>query len=275
MTTLTIAIVLTLAVAVVLLVLGFLLGARLGGRLAARPSGPTLDRLRETLAFEREQRLRLTREHFEASQKLSRMERELKSRQSPGETSTATAADGELRAEIDILTERNARLKGELSLRKERIVDLEVELSMLQEDVRAAGAAPDPDPPARISRIDLSGTTVGEILAGLIELEGVRQAVVADNHGLVVEAIGGTVPAELLAAASGHISEMGPRLDDILPLGSITSVSVADEDDLVLEARYFRLYDVRCSLLILREAQHSYPRLALEAVQAIVTSLED
>jgi hypothetical protein len=274
------------SVGVALCVFGIFLGWVYGramhqGRI---PPG-TLERFRAAIDFERGEKERL-----EGELRSSLVARASFEDQQESQASRAAAmgeTDGKGESELAHLKEESANLKarlsaleGDLRKRKERVADLMTELSIAQAEAEEARIQTDQlkqsfqPPSARLDGLH-DGASIKEVLEGVIALEGIRMAIVADDYGLVVETAGLGMPAETLAAISSLMAEIGPRLKDVLPMSDVEMVSLGDDQGLVVETRYFHLLDTRCALSIAREATHPYPNLAQQAIEAITTRVKE
>jgi predicted regulator of Ras-like GTPase activity (Roadblock/LC7/MglB family) len=230
----------------------------------------TLERFREALSFERQERLRLERELYEAKKLTVSLEDRL-SRKMAASGAGEQMDESLLQAEIKDLVESQAKLKTDLAKRKERIADLLAELSVAQTEAeRLKDSTEEP----RLSTL-LGGSSLRDVLDGIVALEGVRMALVADDFGLVVDSVGDGLPPDILAAISTLVAHIGPRVSDILPMGEVATISLGDDKGLVLDTRYFELFGARCALAIARDEAHSYPGLAEQAAQAIVARFGD
>ncbi len=295
-----IALLLIMAVVAALFVFGVFLGFLYGKSTSEQKTDPsTLRRFREALGFERQERVRLETELYEAKQRTvgleDRLHREVAKAKVEAEKFAATALQNDrppypkepeeldkLQTEISELHEGQERLRNDLYKRKERIADLMAELSVAQTEAEEArnqaNQLKDSFAPAHPAAADLSvaeGESIKDVLEGIIVLEGVQMALVADDYGLVVETAGTGMSPETLAAISSLIAEIGPRLRDVLPIGEVASVSLGDEDGLVLDTRYFELLGTRCALAIARNELHPYPGLADQAIKSITSRIRE
>jgi len=279
--------ILAVAVAAALFVLGVFLGYPFGKAALQSPKqGATLARFREALEFERKERIRLERELCESREIAVSLEDRLRQQievtreQADGKRGNPTAQEQErLKAEIADAKAREENVKKDLLKRKQRIADLMAELSVAQteaeqarREVRQLKSSLTAEYPASRS---LKGTSVKEILEGLVALAGVQVALVADDFGLVVEAAGAGLSKEMLAALSSLVAELGPRAKDVLPIGEVATISLADDKGLVIDTRFFELSGARCALSIARDASYPYPGLLDRAAAAIAEKFAD
>lgn len=280
--------VLAVAVAAALFVLGVFLGYPFGkAALSQEKHSATLSRFREALEFERSERLRLERELLESKKVTVNLEDRLR-RQI--EASRKSAADKraeqtqqeleKLKAELADIRAHEQHIKEDLSKRKERIADLMAELSLAQTDAEQAQlevhrlkATLSPAHPASIH--NMRGSSMKDVLEELVKLDGVQVALVADDYGLVVESAGEGLAKDMLAALSSLVSEIGPRVKDVLPIGEVATISLADDRGLAVDTRFFELLDTRCALLIARDVAFTYPGLIERASQTIAEGLSD
>jgi hypothetical protein len=179
------------------------------------------------------------------------------------------------RQEVEDLSSRHDRLRHDLTRRKERIADLMAELSIAQTDAEYARDEVDKikssfETNLPVSNLLPDASSVKDVLAGIAKLEGIKVALVADDHGLVVEAAGDGLSSDILAAISALVTSIGPGIREILPIGEVSNIRIGDDQGLVIETCYFDLFDARCALALAREEDHPYPRLAEKAVESIV-----
>ena len=125
-----------------------------------------------------------------------------------------------------------------------------------------------------ISPMELKGETMGHILDGIAALEGVKVALVADDHGMIVDCAGNGIPPEALAAVSAVIADIGTGIHDVLPMADLDSITIGDKAGLVLETRFFELLDSRCAFAVARDQAHSYPGLTRQATDLILAHFD-
>lgn len=279
---------LALGVALVLALVGFFIGvSHARARLPrALPEAPD-DQLRDALDHERGQNLTLSLERQELRQKIVALEERLRQalirpqKPVPLVPAVQPEPDPATQAQIEELDRRVERLRSELVSRKDRMVDLQAELSVAQVEAEAARAEAEhlksvvPIVPPGAARLELEGQPLTAVLEGIVGLEGVRAALVADDQGLVVDAAGEGLQPDTLAVVSGLVNELSPRVSDLLPIGEIATVALGDEDGIVLEVRYFPLFGARCSLAIIRDDNHPHPEITRNAIEAITHRLAD
>jgi predicted regulator of Ras-like GTPase activity (Roadblock/LC7/MglB family) len=185
-----------------------------------------------------------------------------------------------MKSEIADLTARHNRLHTDLSERKERIADLMAELSVAQSEAEMARSEAETlrasaGTSLLSTRFSFNGSSIKETLNDIVALEGVRMALVADDYGLVVEAVGEGLPSDTVATISNLVERLGPQVREILPMGEVSTVSLGDDQGLVLDTRYFDLFGVRCALAIARHEDFPYPGLAKKAIESIVNSMDE
>jgi len=325
--------VLFIAVAAVLVILGFFIGvihSRSSGR-ASEDRG-TIDRLREALEAERARRKEVAEERHALSQKAIALEDECKqlrleqerdqaaSGRDPEDDAKVEALQDEVaqlrgeaarlrdevaraedraraavdearetiagaqarpsaREEIDRLASECDRLRHELKSRRERMVDLQADLSVAETEAEQARAEAEAlrelraGPALPLERLE--GRSLHEVLESMVGLEGVTVALVADGEGLVVDSAGEVLQPDALAAVSGLVAELSPRVSDLLPIGEISQVALGDVRGKVMEVRYFPLFGESCALAIIRDETHPHPEIAKNAIEAIVSKLAD
>ncbi|MCP4198177.1 MAG: hypothetical protein GY762_13590 [Proteobacteria bacterium] len=276
--------VLVIAVEAALFMLGVFVGRLYGRSSRSRKIIADMrDRFRGALNFERKERLRLERNLQEAKQTMISLEDRVGSHQNVTQKPIVRISKeetGQMKSEIVELTKRHDRMSSDLINRKERIADLMAELSVAQseaekakseaETLRASGGT------SQLStRFSFDGESIKEILDDIVALEGVKMALVADDYGLVVEAVGEGLPSDTVAAISNLVERLGPQVREILPMGEVTSVSLGDDQGLVLDTRYFDLFGVRCALAIARYEDFPYPGLAKKAIESVVSSMDE
>ncbi|MCP4675800.1 MAG: hypothetical protein GY854_09905 [Deltaproteobacteria bacterium] len=277
---------LAMAVVAALFVFGVFLGFLYGKAAPSRKlDGSTLKRFRDALGFERRERTRLERALFEAKQMTVSLEDRLQkeaARAREQEASKEAVPSEEmvkLQEEISTLSSHQERLRSDLFKRKERVADLLAELSVSQTEAEAARKEADKlkesfEPPHPATVLLPGGESIREVLEGMVALDGVQMALVADDYGLVVETAGDGLPSETLAAISALTAEIGPRLRDILPMSEITTVALGDDKGLVLETYYFELLETHCALAVARDEARPRPGLAEQAIQSITARLK-
>ncbi len=281
-----IVIILHIAVALFLFLSGFFLGA-LYKRQEARRALDTgvVTRLKEALELERKQRLSLSRERYQQRQNIVTLEGKLKKYTSeglpPAEAAELQLTDDDLAQgdELEQLATTCDRLRSELTSRKERMVDLQAELSVAQTEVeearveaqhlKAISSIPPPEP----SVVAFKGESLNDILDGIVSIDGIVVALVADDQGLLVDAAGEALRPDALAAVTGLVAELSPRVTELLPIGEIVTVALGDLEGKVMEVRYFELFDARCALAIIRDEGAGHPDISRNAVDAIYSRL--
>jgi predicted regulator of Ras-like GTPase activity (Roadblock/LC7/MglB family) len=325
--------VLFIAVAAVLVILGFFVGVihfRSSGQ--TREDRATIGRLREALEVERSKRKDVAEERRALSQKVVALEDDIRQLRSESERSAggsesagrdgseieelrdevarlrgeserlreecaraeveARAAVDEAREtlagiegrpsardEIDRLANECDRLRNELKSRRERMVDLQADLSVAETEAAQARAEADElrelrsEPAKPMARLE--GQSLHEVLETMVGLEGVTVALVADGEGLVVDSAGEVLQPDALAAVSGLVAELSPRVSDLLPIGEISQVALGDISGKVMEVRYFPLFGESCALAIIRDETHPHPEVAKDAIEVIVSKLAD
>ncbi|MCP4604726.1 MAG: hypothetical protein GY847_30095 [Proteobacteria bacterium] len=278
--------VLVVAVAAALFVFGVFMGF-LHGRSSSNRGIPkgTMDRFREALNFERQERTRLERELYEAKQLTVSLEDRLQQESSNIRNNKEPDAENkkeldQLQIEISELTARQEHLHDDLFKRKERIADLFAELSLAQVEAEEARteverlkASCEPAHPAM--KPLPGGTSIKDVLEGIVVLDGVKTALVADDCGLVVETAGDAPTSETLAAISSMIAELGPRVRDIFPMGELSTVCLEDDQGLIVDTCYFDLLGTRCALAIARDAEHPYSGIARETIHSITSQFKE
>lgn len=325
--------VLFIAVAAVLLILGFFIGVihfRSSGR--AREDRATIGRLRDALEAERSKRKDVAEERHSLSQKVVALEDDLKQLRLENERAAETDDrapydDSEIealrsevarlkdeterlreerakaqvearaavdearetlagiegqpsaRGELDRLAKECDRLRTELKSRRERMVDLQADLSVAETEAAQARAEAEElrelrsEPAKPMARLE--GQSLHEVLETMVGLEGVSVALVADGEGLVVDSAGEVLQPDALAAVSGLVAELSPRVSDLLPIGEISQVALGDVRGKVMEVRYFPLFGESCALAIIRDETHPHPEIAKDAIEVIVSKLAD
>ena len=264
-----------LAVAVILIVGGFFAGFLFKQRAVEEgDDGSAVQKLSQALALERRLRTETSRERYRLRQNVLALEGQVRALNAsplpPAELAETPISEDELQhsAEIAGLAATCEKLRHELKDRKERMADLEAELSVAQAeaaDLRTKGegdAAP-------ASETVFQGETLTAVLDGLVAQEGIHVALVADDQGLVVDAAGEALEPDTLAAVSCVVSDLSPRVTDLLPLGEIAAVALGDTSGRVMEVRYFMLLGSRCALVVIRDETASTTQIVRAAVEAI------
>ena len=270
----------------------------------------TRQHFQNALEFERGERIRLEKDLYEAKQTIAGLKDSLTglkdreemlsaelsemtaNQREPSEAETASKAEpspakapesapsDEHLKELETLRKQYDQLQVDLSLRKARIADLLTEIALAQteaeqarEEVREMKSSVEPQRNTLAAVTE--DATLKEVLLSVVELEGVRMAILSDDYGLVVETAGSEFPAEKLAAVSSLLAQIGGNVEDIFAMGKVRTVSLGDESGFVLDNIYFDLFTLRCALTIVRDADHVYPGLAEETVDAIIARLQE
>lgn len=267
-----------------LLVIGIFAGYFYGVPVQKRQADQSmLERFGKALDFERRQRNRLESELVKARQTLVTLEDELARITAASRMADPIAPsedeDGDnVHEAYEKLRADYEQLRENLTRRKERIVDLQTELSIAQaETERVRQVASDGGGSAGASSMAdglLDGPSVRDILERIVSLEGVHVALVADDFGLVIDSAGDSLPAESIAAISSLIAHLGPRVRDVLPMGQVTSVTLVDDNGLVLETRYFELFGTKCAVAVARDHSSPFTGLTQEAADAIIDRMK-
>jgi hypothetical protein len=283
--------VLIISVEAALFVLGVFVGYLYGRSVQSRSAVMEMrNRFAGALDFERKERLRLERNLFEANQVMISLRDQLSDQQAQLKKASSNKIKMDqatkiemyqakkMKDEITNLTAIHGKLRTDLARRKDRVADLQAELSVAQteiEEARTETAQLENSlaPFSPVSQLSVDGVSLRDILERIVVLDGVRMALVADDYGLVVDAVGTEIQPETLAAISNLMERFGPQLRDILPIGKVAAVSLGDEQGLVLDIRYFDLLGIRCALVIARDEKHPYPGLAKEAVVSIAEKM--
>lgn len=268
-----------LAVAVILTVGGFFAGVLYRQRAAEDGvDASAVQKLSEALVLERRLRTDTSRERYRLRQSIMALEGQIRALNAqplpPAELAETTISDVELRHSVELegLAVTCEKLRGELRDRKERMADLEAELSVAQAeaaDLRTKGA----DAGGAAAAAVFQGETLTAVLDGLVAQDGVHVALVADDQGLVVDAAGDPLEPDTLAAVSCVVSDLSPRVTDLLPLGEIAAVALGDTSGRVMEVRYFMLLGARCALVVIRDETASTTQIVRAAVEAIPARL--
>lgn len=282
----TMMLILGAAVVPVLLLLGFFLGVLyVRGDRGVRSLQSTLTKLKDVLGIERAQRIELSKERYELRENVVALEGKIKDLCSDGSlpparnVETQASDDDPFKsAELKELAATCERMRFELTSRKERMVDLQAELSIAQteamearqeaEAMRSVSSIPPPK-----AKPDFHGESLTEVLDGIVSLDGVSVAMVADDQGLVVDTAGELLEPDTLAAVSGLVSDLSPRVTEMLPIDEIHTVALGDIQGRVMEVRYFELFKARCALVIIRDEAAYNPEMARTAVEVISARL--
>lgn len=264
-----------LAVAIILAVGGFFVGVLYKQHAADDGSEKSsVERLSEALSLERRLRVETSRERYRLRQNVLALEGQIRTLNAkplpPAERAETPLSDEDLApgTELEGLAATCEKLRLELRHRKERMADLEAELSVAQAeaaDLRTKGA----DDGRAASEIAFQGESLTAVLDGIVAQEGVHVALVADDQGLVVDAAGEALEPDTLAAVSCVVSDLSPRVTDLLPLGEIAAVALGDTSGRVMEVRYFMLLGSRCALVVIRDETASTTQIVRAAVEAI------
>ena len=265
----------------------FLLGIFLG-YFYRQPANPSENHkkakahYRKALEFERSEKQRLEQNLHSAKEtivglkdKLARLDKEYREKSEPPQPK-----DDKHEKEMEELKARHSQLQNDLNRRKERIADLQAEIAMAQSETANARSElqqlKQTLEPRRetLGIVEEENATLKDVLAGLTKLDGIRMALIADDYGLVVETSEGEYPSEKLAAVSSLLSHVGTNIDDIFQLGVLQTVTLGDDQGLVLENFFFELFGLRCSLTIARDKDHEYPGLAEKTIEVIIERLD-
>ena len=240
---------------------------------------------KKALKFERSEKSRLEQNLQEARQtivglkdRLARLDRERKKKQQTEQK--PPEKDEHTLKELEDLKARQRQLENDLNRRKERIADLQAEIAMAQSENANAQAEIQKlrsslEPQRMTLAIAKEDASLKDILSEVTALEGIYMAIIADDYGLVVETAGADFPAEKLAAVSSLLSQVGGNVDDIFSLGTLETITLADDKGFVLENFYFQLFDLRCALTLARDKEHTYPGLAEQTIEAIISRLDN
>lgn len=242
---------------------------------------------KNALLFERQERIRLEREQYEMKQAMMSLKDKL------SETPARDAGEDQSRSQEMIdkiarekaeLEARHEQLRRDLSSRKQRIADLMTDIAIAQSEAAEARGEIEKlkstFPPSSVtSKIDLKSfgadASIKEVLASVATLDGIERVLVADDFGLVVETSDKGADAENLAAATSLVSRTATRLKEFLPVGTARKFELVDEEGFVVEITYFELFDLRCSLTIVRKDGLDYAGLAEQTIEAIVARLKE
>ncbi len=279
--------VLVIAVASALFVFGIFMGYLYSSSSSeGQISKETMQRFHGALNFERKERVRLERALVEAKQlsvslenRLQKEALKLHDKETPGDETQEKLS--QLQSEVSELTTHQERLRTDLLKRKERIADLLAELSVVQveaeeaiTEVKRLRSSSFP-PSSPVMEFLTEGSSIKDVLEGIVSLDGIQIALVADDYGLVVETAGDAVSSDTLAAISSLIADIGSRVRDILPMGEIATVSLGDDKGLVIDTHYFELLGTKCALAISRDAAYPYSGLTEQAINSIAARLTE
>jgi hypothetical protein len=277
--------VLVVSVEAALFVLGIFVGYLYGRSVQSREDSADLGkRFRGALEFERRERVRLERNLYQAKEAMFKLKDRVAAQMARAAEGVAVVKGEEVDQMKNDLAEMSAihgKLHSDLVRRKERVADLMADVSVAQAEAleakdeanRLKASLSSGSTSVDLSKVD--GASIKEVLEGIVVLQGVQMALVADDYGLVVEAVGDGMPKETVAAISGLIEHLGPQVKDILPMGDVASISLGDDQGLVLDTRYFDLFGVRCALALVRDEAYPYPGLAKKAIQSVVESMQE
>jgi predicted regulator of Ras-like GTPase activity (Roadblock/LC7/MglB family) len=278
----------SLAVAFILAIGGFFVGVLYKMHAAEDlDEKPSLEKLSAALSLERRLRTEASRERYRLRQNVLALEGQIRTLNAkplpPAELAETPLDDADLLpgapepahnpTELEGLAATCERLRLELRQRKERMADLEAELSVAQAeaaDLRTRSGRQQAAPAAVFK-----GESLTAVLDGIVAQEGVRVALVADDAGLVVDKAGEALEPDALAAVSGVVAELSPRVTDLLPLGEIATVALGDTSGRVMEVRYFMLLGSRCALVVIRDEGASAAEPVRRAVEAIAERLAE
>lgn len=275
---------LILAVVFALFVLGVFLGYFYGNPKSRwLASKKTRKQFREALSFERSERIRLERELYETKRNIIDLKDQL-SKKNDLQNEIAASAERELinkiKEEKKELENNQDKLRTALSLRKERIADLLAEIAVAQSEVEEARKEieqlkSETEPQRQHLKIISKDASLKDILTDVATIKGVQIALVADDFGLVVETSEPGPQSEKLAAVSSLVARESQKIKDLYTMGVIETVTLGDDRGFVLENTYFKLFDLKCALAIVREKSCSYPNLAEQTIEAIISRLKD
>ena len=246
-------------------------------------SKKTRKQYRDALSFERGERIRLERELYETKKESVNLKDQLK-KNSSEQTKKALAENEkkikEIESEKERLEQSQDRLRSDLFRRKERIADLLTEIAIAQSDVAQAHTEIEElkrsmEPQRQNLKFASEDASLKEVLKGVTAIDGVHLALIADDFGLVVETSHPGPPSEKLAAVTSLIAREGEKIKDIYEIGNIETFALGDDRGFFVDNTYFHLFDLRCSLSIVRDKTKSYPDLAHQTVEAIVSRLQD
>jgi len=237
----------------------------------------------QALETERKERIRLENDLHTAKQSIIELKNtisELKPKIEKINPEEAAEKEQQIK-EIESLRKMHEQLQHDLSLRKSRIADLLAEIAMAQTEAEQARAEvhelkSSMAEPQRLNlQLAKDDASLKDILLSVSALEGIQMALLADDYGMVVETAGkNKLPADKLAAVSSLLAQIGNNVEDIFSMGKVKTVSLGDESGFVLDNIYFDLFNLRCALTIARDANHSYPGLADQTIEAIIDRLK-
>ncbi len=248
-------------------------------------SRKTRTQFRNALAFERSERIRLERELYDTKQSVVGLKDKLTDVQK-SDNEEENKANAELLEKIEkekaLLEKKHDQLQSDLTARKQRIVDLMTDIAIAQTEAEEAKNEIERLKTSREEsseraelKVATEGGTIKDVLENITKLDGVQMAIVADDFGLVVETSHENVEAESLAAASTLAARIASGLKEILSIGEINSVTIASDDDMVLENTYFELFQLRCSLTLVHDGSRDFSSLSEQTIKAIIDRLED
>lgn len=277
----------TLIVAVVaaLFILGVFLGYfhRNASASSSSIGRKTRDQYKDALSFERGERIRLERELYQKKKDLINLKDQIAKKGTANTEQNERQQEErlqEIERENERLVQSHDRLRNDLTMRKERIADLLTEIAIAQSEVDEAHLELERlkrsvEPQRQILEVVSKEATLKEILTKVAALEGIHLALVADDYGLVVESSEPGAPAEKLAAVSSLIAREGQKIKDLYDIGNIESIALGDDQGLFVDNTYFQLFNLRCALSIIRDKSHTYPGLAEQTIEAIVSRLQE
>jgi predicted regulator of Ras-like GTPase activity (Roadblock/LC7/MglB family) len=268
-----------LAVAVILAVGGFFIGVLYKRSAADETSDKSsVEKLSDALSLERRLRIETSRDRYRLRQNILALEGQIRTLRAkplpPAELAETAISEQDLvrSTELEGLASTCEKQRQELRHRKEQMADLEAELSVAQAeaaDLRTRSADASAPPSATV----FQGESLTAVLDGIVALEGVHVALVADDQGLVVDKAGETLEPDALAAVSGVVAELSPRVTDLLPLGEIATVALGDVTGRMMEVRYFMLLGSRCALVVICDEGAHTAEPVRRAVEAIAERL--
>jgi chromosome segregation ATPase len=134
---------------------------------------------------------------------------------------------------------------AELGKERERRRELEATLFALRSQGEEA--------PQSVSPISIATlqSDMQSSLALLLQLNGIRSAVLADGAGLLVAGVGDEAYNDGLAAMSGLVEGLVLRLQDLLPISRIDTVSLQGSHGVVVSTRIFPATDGNFSITTL------------------------
>lgn len=272
-------VVIACAVAVILLLIGFFLGTSYRNAETRKlVDRSTFEKLKKALNVERTQRKKISNQRHQLGKRIIALENKLAEHYPAGSSQETRQKTNQMNKELETLSVTCEKLRSELSSRKERMTDLQAELFLAQSDVDRARqqiielkkySASNSSPPR------LHGETLTEILDELVDQDHIHVALVADDQGLVVDAAGQTLEPDALAAVSGIVAELSPRVTDLLPIDEIATVTFGDTKGDTMEVRYFSLFGARCALALIGKEGKISSTMASNAIQLIQEKLAD